>query len=54
MALYENDAQMRRNTEMAELIDLNRFGGPSPIRLDKPVAGSAAKVSIGIGNSSTP
>ncbi len=56
MLLYEDDAQKRRNTEMAELLSLARFGGPEPgqIRLDKPLDRSRAKVGIVINGNSTP
>jgi len=56
MALYEDDAQKRRNTEMTELISLARFGGmePGQTRLDKPSEHSRAKAGILINGHSTP
>jgi hypothetical protein len=56
MVLYENDAQKRRDTEMAELLRLARSGGlePGQIRLDKPLNRSPGKVGILINNHSTP
>jgi hypothetical protein len=56
MALYEDDAQKRRNTEMADLMNLVRLGElePGQIRLDKPLARSPAKAGILINGHSTP
>lgn len=56
MALYEDDAQKRRNTEMTDLISLARFGElePGQTRLDKPLERSPAKAGIVINNHSTP
>ena len=56
MALYEDDAQKRRNTEMAELISLDRFSRrePGQARLDNPEKLSPTKLGIVINNQSTP
>jgi hypothetical protein len=56
MALYEDDAQKRRNTEMTELINLARFDmlEPGQTRLVKPLERSPAKAGILINIHSTP
>ena len=56
MALYEDDAQKRRNSEMTELISLDRLSRrePGQARLDKPVIPLPAKLGIVINNQSTP
>ncbi len=56
MALYEDDAQKRRNTEMTDLMNLVRLGElePGQIRLDQPLARPPAKAGILINGHSTP
>ena len=56
MVLYEDDAQKRRNTEMAELINLDRLGAlePDQVGLGKPLERSPVKAGILVNSGSTP